>query len=104
MVDESWLAASENPFEKSSTATLDAVDLPWQVVVMNDPVNLMNYVILVFEKVFGYEREKATRHMREVHELGRSVLWTGSLEKAEAYVYTLQGWQLTAVLEQTKEG
>jgi ATP-dependent Clp protease adapter protein ClpS len=25
----------------------------WRVVVLNDPVNLMSYVVLVFKKVFG---------------------------------------------------
>jgi ATP-dependent Clp protease adaptor protein ClpS len=37
--------------------------------------------------------------MLEVHERGRSVLWTGVRERAEAYVFTLQQWHLTAVLE-----
>lgn len=71
----------------------------WKVVVLNDPVNLMSYVTMVFRKVFGYGEEKARRHMLEVHEQGRSVLWAGPRERAEAYVYTLQTWQLTAVME-----
>ena len=71
----------------------------WRVVVLNDPVNLMSYVVLVFRKVFGFDESKARRHMLEVHELGRSVVWTGVREKAEAYVFTLQQWQLTAILE-----
>jgi ATP-dependent Clp protease adaptor protein ClpS len=71
----------------------------WRVVVLNDPVNLMSYVVLVFKKVFGFDEDKARLHMLEVHELGRSVVWTGLREKAEAYVFTLQQWHLTAVLE-----
>jgi len=27
----------------------------WRVVVLNDPVNLMSYVVLVFRKVFGFD-------------------------------------------------
>ena len=49
----------------------------WHVVVLNDPVNLMNYVVMVFRKVLGYDEATATKHMLEVHEEGRSVVWTG---------------------------
>ncbi len=72
----------------------------WNVVVLNDPVNLMSYVVMVFKRVFGYSQERATRHMLEVHEQGRSVVWTGGREPAEAHVHVLQGWQLRAQLEQ----
>jgi len=71
----------------------------WHVVVLNDPVNLMSYVVMVFKKVMGFEESKARKHMLEVHEQGRSVVWTGLREKAEAYAFTLQQWHLTAVLE-----
>jgi ATP-dependent Clp protease adaptor protein ClpS len=71
----------------------------WRVVVLNDPVNLMSYVVLVFKKIFGFDEPTARKHMMEVHEDGRSVVWVGLREKAEAYVFTLQQWHLTAVLE-----
>ena len=71
----------------------------WKVIVLNDPVNLMNYVVMVFRKVFGYGEQKAIKHMQEVHELGKSILWTGEREQAESYVFQLQKWRLQAVLE-----
>lgn len=71
----------------------------WHVIVLNDPVNLMSYVVMVFRRVFGYNSERAKRHMMEVHHQGRSLVWTGGREKAEAYTHTLQKWQLTAILE-----
>lgn len=71
----------------------------WHVVVLNDPVNLMSYVVLVFEKVLGMNEPTARKHMLEVHRNGRSVVWTGGREKAELYVTQLQRWQLTAILE-----
>ena len=71
----------------------------WRVVVLNDPVNLMSYVVLVFKKVCGFDDKTARKHMMEVHEGGRSVVWVGLREKAEAYVFTLQQWHLSAVLE-----
>lgn len=69
------------------------------VICWNDPVNLMQYVTHVFQTVFGWERKKAERHMREVHEKGRSVLTRESFEKAEFYVHELQKHSLQATLE-----
>ena len=71
----------------------------WRVVVLNDPVNLMSYVVMVFKKVLSFDEAKARKHMLEVHELGRSIVWTGLRETAEAHVFALQQWHLTAVLE-----
>ena len=83
----------------SGTETELALEGLWRVVVLNDPVNLMSYVVLVFRKVFGFDEPTARRHMLQVHEQGRSVVWTGVREKAEAYVFSLQQWHLTAILE-----
>ena len=92
-------SAVKNPELEEETRTEEAVDVPWQVVVHNDPVNLMTYVTMVFQKVFGYPREKAERHMLEVHQKGRSILWSGMRERAELYVQQLHGYLLLATLE-----
>ena len=42
----------------------------WHVIVLNDPVNLMSYVVMVFRKVLGFDETKARKHMMEVHEQG----------------------------------
>ena len=76
-----------------------AMDPLWRVVVLNDPVNLMNYVVMVFRKVLGFDETRAIKHMREVHEKGRSVVWAGNREQAENFVYQLQHWRLQTVLE-----
>lgn len=83
------------------TLTASQSDLArvWKVIVLNDPVNLMSYVVLVFRKVFGFDEVKARKHMLEVHEEGRSVLWAGEREIAENYVHRLHQWQLRAYLE-----
>ena len=75
------------------------LDLPWNVVIHDDPVNLMNFVTLILKRVFGYPQEKAETLMMEVHNLGRSVVWTGNKEKAELYVQQLQSFQLLAKME-----
>ena len=92
-------SAIDTPELEDQTRTEEAVDLPWQVVVHNDPVNLMTYVTMVFQKVFGYPREKAERHMLEVHQKGRSILWSGMRERAELYVQQLHGYLLLATIE-----
>lgn len=72
---------------------------PWNVVVHDDPINLMIYVTHVFMRIFGYPRPKAETLMLEVHHLGRSVVWTGDREKAELYVVKLHAAHLNASLE-----
>jgi ATP-dependent Clp protease adaptor protein ClpS len=84
--------------EKESKTAV-ALDVPWNVVVHNDPVNLMSYVTMVFQRVFGYSAEKARKHMLEVHHKGRSIVWTGMREPAESYVEQLHGWLLLATIE-----
>ncbi len=76
-----------------------AIDVPWNVIVHDDPVNLMGYVTHVFMKVFGYNEKKAAVLMMEVHQLGRSVVWTGQREKAEFYTQQLQSHQLKTTME-----
>jgi ATP-dependent Clp protease adaptor protein ClpS len=91
----------ERPAIQKETDTEEELDVPWQVVVHNDPINLMTYVTMVFQRVFGYPREKAERHMLEVHHKGRSILWSGMRERAELYVQQLHGYLLLATLEKT---
>jgi ATP-dependent Clp protease adaptor protein ClpS len=92
-------AGKSNPLSQPQPESEVQLDAVWRVVVLNDPVNLMSYVVLVFMKIFGFDEVKARKHMLEVHELGRSVLWSGPRETGEAYVFTLQQWHLTAILE-----
>ncbi len=77
------------------------LDAAWNVVVHNDPVNLMSYVTKVFIKVFEHSLAQAERHMMEVHTLGRSILWSGERERAELYVQQLHSFLLLATLERS---
>jgi ATP-dependent Clp protease adaptor protein ClpS len=98
-IEQGSTSRIEAPARETETRDKDELDVPWQVVVHNDPVNLMTYVTMVFQRVFGYPREKAERHMLEVHHKGRSILWCGMRERAEFYVQQLQGHLLLATLE-----
>ena len=79
-----------------------SLDVPWNVVVHDDPVNLMGYVTWVLMKVFGYDEKKAAVLMMQVHQLGRSIVWNGQREKAEFYVQQLQSHQLKTSLEKSE--
>jgi ATP-dependent Clp protease adaptor protein ClpS len=73
-------------------------DLPWNVIVWNDPITLMSYVVLVFRRLFGYDETKATRLMLRVHHEGRAVVACEPREKAEWYVFRLHEYGLQATL------
>lgn len=88
---------TEAPVEVPGGAV--ATDKPWIVIVWNDPVNLMSYVVYVFQKVFGYSLEKATKLMLEVHHDGKSAVASGPREKAEADVARLHAHGLWATMQ-----
>ena len=74
-------------------------DRPWVVIVWNDPINLMSYVTWVFQKLFGYSRQKATKLMLDVHHKGKAVVSTGPREKAELDVFRLHEHGLWATMQ-----
>jgi ATP-dependent Clp protease adaptor protein ClpS len=75
-------------------------DLPWVVIVWNDPINLMSYVTYVFQKLFGYSLQKATKLMLDVHHKGKAVVSSGAREKAEFDVSRLHAHGLWATMQQ----
>jgi ATP-dependent Clp protease adaptor protein ClpS len=85
---------------KPAVDTDDRNDLAplWDVLVWNDPVNLMTYVVFVFQRVFGYNRELATKLMLEVHNAGKSLVATEPREKAEFHLSQLHGYGLQATI------
>ncbi len=77
-------------------------DVPWIVIVWNDPINLMSYVTFVFQKLFGYSKEKATKLMLDVHNKGRAVVSSGPREKAEFDVSRLHAHGLWATMQKDR--
>src|SRR5436190_19073011 len=73
---------------------------PWVVIVWNDPINLMSYVTLVFQKLFGFSLQKATRLMLQVHNEGKAVVSSGNREKSELDVARLHAHGLWATMQQ----
>jgi ATP-dependent Clp protease adaptor protein ClpS len=93
-------APSEAEVEEPGIDTTLEPDAPWVVIVWNDPINLMSYVTFVLQKLFGYSLEKAQKLMLEVHENGRSVVSSGTKEKAELDVFRLHEHGLWATMQQ----
>jgi ATP-dependent Clp protease adaptor protein ClpS len=91
------------PVEETQAASqggeLAAEDKPWQTIVWNDPVNLMSYVTYVFQKLFGYSREHATKLMLDVHHKGKAIVSSGSKDKVEIDVAKLHAAGLWATME-----
>ena len=96
------LAEGASPVETldPGTSSKTSISRPWNVIVWNDPITLMSYVVLILQKLFGYNRERATQLMLEVHQKGRSVVASVDREKAEYYVSRLHGHGLQASLEE----
>lgn len=94
---EPLVLPSKRPRDQSESR--ESLEPGFLVVCWDDPVNLMDYVTHVFQKVFGWPRAKAEFHMKQVHNNGKSVLARESLEKAEHYVHQLQRYSLHATLE-----
>jgi ATP-dependent Clp protease adaptor protein ClpS len=81
------------------SALQELLDRPWTCIVWDDPVNLMSYVIFVFQKLFGFSKEKANELMLLVHHEGRAVVARGGREEMERYVQQLHEHGLWATLQ-----
>jgi len=76
-------------------------DRPWVTVVWNDPVNLMVYVTWVFQKLFGFSRDKAEKLMLDVHHKGKAVVTSGARERMEHDAALLQSYGLWATVDRS---
>ena len=94
--------SSPFPVEVNEPTVDDVVDLdtPWIVLVWNDPINLMSYVAFVFQKLFGYSKEKADQLMLQVHHEGRSAVAHGTRSECEVHVFRLHEHGLWATMRQ----
>ena len=77
-------------------------DVPWVVIVWNDPINLMSYVTWVFQKLFGYPRAEAERLMMDVHTKGKAAVTHGTKEQCEGHVAALHGYGLWATYQKDR--
>jgi ATP-dependent Clp protease adaptor protein ClpS len=72
----------------------------WSVIVWNDPINLMDYVVYVFKAVLKMDEQDASRHMWEVHKNGKSVVARETREKSEMIVHRLRAFGLNTTMQE----
>jgi ATP-dependent Clp protease adaptor protein ClpS len=103
-VVSSWPAtATVTPVRERETVSdeVTSYDGPWDVIVWDDPVNLMSYVVFVFRRVFGFPEPVARKLMLEVHRRGKALVATEPREQAELYVQQLHGYGLHATMQRS---
>jgi ATP-dependent Clp protease adaptor protein ClpS len=76
------LAEQAPPMEKTSPRKPKRLP-PYAVVVLNDDLHTIDYVIETFIKVFGYAPEKCYQLALAIHTQGRAIVWSGPKEVAE---------------------
>ncbi|MET1036567.1 MAG: ATP-dependent Clp protease adapter ClpS [Arthrobacter sp.] len=97
------ITAQTEVLPRAETEGRVELDVPYVLIVWNDPVNLMSYVSYVFRSHFGYSQAKADALMLEVHQNGRSVVSSGTREKIEADVAAMHAFGLWATLQRADE-
>jgi ATP-dependent Clp protease adaptor protein ClpS len=80
----------------TSTDAEHELDRPWVTVVWDDPVNLMTYVTFVLQELFGYDEQKATTLMLQVHQEGKAIVSSGPRERMEHDTSRLHAYGLWA--------
>ena len=100
MATDTIAAPAEVEVGKPASDESEGYDRPWVVIVWNDPINLMSYVTLVFQKLFGFSLAKATKLMLQVHNEGKAVVSSGNREKSELDVARLHAHGLWATMQQ----
>lgn len=95
------LAPATAPVEIDEPTIDETFDLDrvWIVIVWNDPINLMSYVTYVFQKLFSYSKDKATKLMLDVHHKGKAIVSSGNRERVEHDVARLHAHGLWATME-----
>ena len=98
-----WTETDTSTKVLPETNDKDDLASPWHVVIYNDPVNLMSYVSMVIQRIFGYPEGKARLMMLDVHQKGSCIVWTGEKERAEHYVQQIQSHQLLCQMRKASE-
>lgn len=70
-------------YPETDTTTKHKTLPPYHVILRNDEVHSMGFVVTVLQKVFGYDEQKASLLMLEAHHNQRAIVWSGSKEGAE---------------------
>jgi ATP-dependent Clp protease adaptor protein ClpS len=100
------MAKTASPPETEATVASDVrLAPPWRVVLHDDDVTTMEFVVWLLEHLFHKPQPEAVRLMLEVHTRGAGVAAVCGQERAELYVEQVhslarpRGFPLTATTE-----
>lgn len=90
------------PYEQTHVDVMHAHGEQAALLILNDPINTMNYVAWVFMRHFGFSKARAHELMMRVHTQGQARITQGSVEKIEqdAKAMTTYGLRSRVVVEQ----
>ena len=72
---------------------------PWKVLLHNDPVNAMNFVVETIVMLTPLNETDAVQRMLEAHQSGLTLLLTTYHERAELYQQQFASKGLTVTIE-----
>jgi len=75
-------------------------DLPWNVILYNDDVHSFEEVILQVQKATGFSIERAIEITLEAHNKGRTICYSGNLEKCTKVANILKEIELHVEIDQ----
>ena len=81
--DDTAIPVEHKPAPKRESATKPKMLPPYAVMLHDDDINTMEFVIETLQRVFGYDLHKAAILMLEAHNHGQSLVWSGAKEHAE---------------------
>jgi ATP-dependent Clp protease adaptor protein ClpS len=101
--------ATESPVQtpETETHTRDQTQLApqWKVLLLNDEITTVEFVVQLLVTLFRKERSEAVRLTMEIHHTGSALITVTSLERAELYAEQVrslaraQKFPLVATLE-----
>lgn len=92
---------STETVEHTEPLQSESLDDKWKVIVWDDDVHTIDYVVVVFMKHFGLTEDSAIQHTLEVHNNGKSVLDRGSRSNMEFHAMIMESqYELTSSIEQ----
>ena len=80
------MAKHSPPVLEPTTDEQTEVAPPWNVILHNDDVTPMDFVVWLLVSLFGHPYDDAVVMMLQVHETGAAIVCSCSQERAELYV------------------
>lgn len=87
--------------QEVSNQTKTSPDMPWVAVLLNDDVNTVGYVIMTLQLVLQKPEDECTALAQEANMLGRSVVFSGTIDEAASVVSEIRASHIGSILEKS---